>query len=93
VGHSISIPRSSATCRVTCGWTPDPRRLRFPICSATPHDAFGLPALGNKPAEANAAWSLQTCAADFARFLRSVLAGSRLKPEAARLWLSRLCRQ
>jgi CubicO group peptidase (beta-lactamase class C family) len=61
---------------------------RFDDNRAWPHDAFGLPALGNKPGEANAAWSLQSCAADFARFLRAVLTGEGLKKETAALWLS-----
>jgi len=61
---------------------------RFDDNRAWPHDVFGMPALGNKPAEANAAWSLQTCATDFARFLRAVLAGEGLKTETSRLWLS-----
>jgi CubicO group peptidase (beta-lactamase class C family) len=55
---------------------------------AYPHDPFGTPALGNKPALANAAWSLQTCAADYARFLLAVLHGSQLSSENTRLWLS-----
>jgi hypothetical protein len=54
---------------------------------AYPHDAFGRAALGGKPGEGNAAWSLQTTAADFARFLLNVLDGSRLQPGTAQAWL------
>ncbi len=60
---------------------------RFDLNRAYPHDAFGRPALGGKPGEGNAAWSLQTTAADFASFLLAILHGSRLQSETARLWL------
>ena len=60
---------------------------RFDLNRAYPHDAFGRPALGGKPGEGNAAWSLQTTAADFASFLLAIFDGSRLQSETARLWL------
>jgi CubicO group peptidase (beta-lactamase class C family) len=61
--------------------------VRFDGNRAYPHDAFGRPALGYKPGEANAAWSLQTTVSDFIRFLVAVMDGERLTTESAALWL------
>jgi CubicO group peptidase (beta-lactamase class C family) len=63
-------------------WRPD-----FLENCAYPHDAFGTPALMYKPGVPNVAWSLQTCAPDYAKFLLAVMEGARLSSATARLWL------
>ncbi len=61
---------------------------RFEADHAAPHDDALRPGAKFKPVEANAAYSLQTTAADYARFLEAVLAGTRLDAATAPLWLA-----
>jgi CubicO group peptidase (beta-lactamase class C family) len=60
---------------------------RFESDHALPHDEAQQPGIKVKPTDANAAYSLQTTAADYARFLAAVLASTGLEAATARLWL------
>ena len=62
-------------------------RPNFDTNFADPHDSSGSPGLKRKPETANTAYSLQTTAPDYARFVRAVLSGALLKPATKRLWL------
>ena len=62
-------------------------RPQFDTNCADPHDAALVAGSKFKPTAANTASSLQTTASDYARFLQTVLSGTRLKPVTARLWL------
>lgn len=59
-------------------------RPEFDAQSATGHDADGLPEEKWKPQDALSASSLQTTAADYARFVEAVLNGKGLKPATLR---------
>ena len=63
-------------------------QTRFEPDYADPHDEAIQPGSKLKPAEANAAFSLQTTVADYARFLLAVLGAERLTASTARLWLT-----
>jgi CubicO group peptidase (beta-lactamase class C family) len=54
---------------------------------ADPHDAAVSLGTKARPATANTAYSLQTTASDYARFVKAVLCGALLKPATASLWL------
>ena len=62
-------------------------RPEFDANFADPHDADLVPVPKYKSPTAKVAGSLQTTAADYARFLLAVMSGARLKPATARLWL------
>jgi CubicO group peptidase (beta-lactamase class C family) len=62
---------------------------RFEAIHATPHDGKGRPQEKWRPRSAQAAGTLQTTAADYARFLLAVL-GDGPSPEAAESWLTQV---
>ena len=62
-------------------------RHEFDANFADPHDADLVPAPKYKSPSAKVAGSLQTTAADYARFMLAVMSGARLKAATARLWL------
>lgn len=55
---------------------------------ATPHTSFGQPEALPRFNETNVAFSLQTTAADYGRFLVALLTGEGLKPATARAFLT-----
>lgn len=59
----------------------------FEADHAVPHDDH-TPLPKHRPAHAQAAWSLQTTATDYARFLAAVLDSRLLPPAATRRWLT-----
>jgi CubicO group peptidase (beta-lactamase class C family) len=60
---------------------------RFESNYALPHDRQQRAGVKVKPADGNAAWSLQTTAVDYGRFPGSCACRCRAKPATARLWL------
>jgi len=68
--------------RTSFEWQPG-----FEADHAVPHDGHE-PLPKHRPAHAQAAWSLQTTAPDYARFLATVLDGRLLAPAMARRWLT-----
>lgn len=62
-------------------------QAEFDADYADGHDANLTPVAKKKPEAANGAFSLQTTPADYARFMQAVLAGARLRPRTAKLWL------
>jgi CubicO group peptidase (beta-lactamase class C family) len=55
---------------------------------AAPHDVGSRPGTRRRISDGRSASSLQTTAADYARFLQAVLTDERLRPETAKLWLA-----
>ncbi len=56
--------------------------------SATGHTEAGVPRTKGRPLQPNAAASMQTTAADYARFMIALMNGTGLKPELARAMIS-----
>ncbi len=73
VTEAVFVPLRMKSSSYT--WRPE-----FDDQTATGHDSNGQTSTKNKPAEANAAASLHTTAADYALFLEAVMNGVGLKP-------------